>query len=283
MAKLLTHHDPYHIHAFFGLLTLIHFVYRIFLLVADVEDSGFGKSLPQDVFCMIIMILPNLTSFLFTIVPVKKGLDGFTIWKEYRWHATIFTFRSWIFIALFLYEKHFQPEGLKYMPIYRVLICFTTMYCAQLATTMYPSQETTIRGMYSGFWSGFAAGFLQFLGTSFELCGSPKDDISVNYLMVIVIQLNAFNMTLRKKRKVGQTAARTFYSILLASSFYLFNIRRFAEDPPTGLFDPRIKIIYLALISYYFRRCLSYSRFFAWAMGLSCIHIVSNTFDIFNE
>jgi len=250
----------------------------------DVEDSGFGVDVKQDVFCLLIMILPNLTSFLFRIVPIKKhGMDGFTIWKEYRWHATIFTLRSWVFLAMLLYEKHFKPDGLVYKQTYRVIICFTTMFCAQLATTLFPPQVSTIRGMYKNFWGSFAAGFLQFLGTAFELCGSPRDDISANYLMIIIIQLNAFNMTLRKKRKVGPNSARAFYTFMLGSAFYLFTVRRFMEDPPNGIFDPRFKSIYLAAISYYFRRSLRYNRFNTWAAGLACIHMSSNFLGVYRE
>ena len=65
MAHLFSHHDPYHIHAFFGFLTLFHFFYRFTQLLKDVEDSGFGVDINQDILCLLIMILPNLTSFLF--------------------------------------------------------------------------------------------------------------------------------------------------------------------------------------------------------------------------
>ena len=67
MAKLLTHHDPYHIHAMCGLLALVHYLYRFWLVICDVPDAGFGTTpnhLWQDVACMTIMALPNATSFL---------------------------------------------------------------------------------------------------------------------------------------------------------------------------------------------------------------------------
>lgn len=276
MAKLLTHHDPNHIHAFFGALTLIHFFYRFSLMLMDVENCGFGRDIREDIFCMLLMPLPNITSFLFTIVPVLKGKDGFTIWREYRWHATIFTFRSWFFLTILLYTKHFQPEGLVYMKAYRVILVFTTMVCAQIATKSYPPQASTIRGMYASTWSSTAAGFLQFMGTSVFLCGAPTDEISIHYLSIIVIQLNAFNMTLRKKRKVGARTAQACYSIMLGSSAYLFGIRRFMEIPPSGLFDYRLKTIYMAVISYCFRRFLRYNRFLAWSVGMAAFAMMPN-------
>ena len=95
MANLLTHHDPNHIHAILGFTALIHWFYRMYLLTLDVPNVGFGENPALDVLGLAIEIAPNVSSFVFRHVPTKKSSDGFTIWKEYRWHALIFAGKMW--------------------------------------------------------------------------------------------------------------------------------------------------------------------------------------------
>ena len=153
VSTVLTDHDPAHFHACCGLVALVHWLYRFYLLVVDVPDGGFGKNLTNDILSMIVMILPNATSFVFAHVPVKKGTkDGFTIWKEYRWHALIFTFKMWLLQAAILYAKYFVPEGtIPFEPYFRAFLEFGVMAAASYVTSLYPKQDSTIRGMYGSF------------------------------------------------------------------------------------------------------------------------------------
>jgi len=286
MAKLLTNHDPSHIHAICGVLALLHYFYRFRMLVLDVENSGFGQNLQQDVFSMIIMALPNATSFLFHIVPIKKGVDGFTIWKEYRLHAFVFAVKLWLLLAMLLYSQYRHPDtGLKYNVYYRAAFEFATMWCAQYVTNLYPPQVSTIRGMYTGnSFMVFLAGFLQHLGRASIFCGTPdpKDGISMCWLSIFVIQLNAFNMTLRKKRIIGPKTTQTFYTIMLGSAAYLLFFRRVWVNPPSGPFDPMFKALYLALVAYYCRK-QGVDRFSSWIVALSVISLVSTQFGLFQS
>ena len=300
MAKLLTNHDPGHIHAMCGLLALVHYLYRFWLVICDVPDAGFGTTpnhLWQDVACMTIMALPNATSFLFTIVRAKKGLDGFTIWKEYRWHAFVFAFKLWLVMAMLLYRKHFvlptpnsdqqqqQQHGVwKYEVYYRAAFEFATMWAAHYVTSLYPPQVSTIRGMYTNPSLVFFAGFMQFLGRASIFCGTPdpRDDINVLILAIFIIQLNAFNMTLRKKRITGPQTTQAFYSIMLGSALYLFLVRRFLEFPPTGLFDRKLKAVSLAAVAYYCR-LQGCDRFSSWIIALCAIAVASQQFGLFEE
>lgn len=281
MANLLTPHDRYRVHALCGLLALIHYVYRLRLLVLDVEDCGFGTNIRQDVVSLIAMVLPSLTSLLFTIVPTRKGLDGFTIWKEYRWHAFIFAAKFWIFLGLLVYAKHFHPHtGLPHENLCRVVFEFATMYAAKSVTDLHPKQVSTIRGMYSSTWSVLLAGFLQFMGRGAMLYGPPdaRDRMSMCFMGVFVIQLNAFNMTLRKKRIIGPKTTQAYYSIMLVSAFYLLGFRRFWATPPSGAFDPRFKAYYVSLIAYICRR-QGADRFSSWIVALSFMTVLQPLFD----
>lgn len=286
MAKLLTDHDPAHIHALFGLLTLFHIIYRLNLLFRDVRDIGFGSNWQQDQVSLILMSLPNVSSFVFEHVPVKKGTDdGFTIWKEYRWHALIFAGRCW-FMMLFLMacRQYYNSDGdLPYLlnKGFRIGVVFMAMILAKVATDSYPPQVSTIRGMYKSSFTSFIAGFMQYLATSMTLVGSSTDDFGLQFYGLSVVQLNAFNMTMRKKRKIGSFTTQMFYSTMLSTGLYLFLLRRFIEQPPYGIFEARFKFVYLAIIAYVTRVKLRQSRFMAWIVGLTITEVLENKYNFF--
>ncbi|CAB9519408.1 expressed unknown protein [Seminavis robusta] len=283
MANLLTHHDFYHIHAACGLVALLHFFYRLRLIVLDVENAGFARNLGEDLVSMVILALPNLTSYLFTVVNVKKGNDGFSIWKEYRGHSFVYAAKLWLVNAMQLYAEHFQPdEGLQYERAYRVLAEFGTMLGLQYVTQQYPKQESTIRGMYKSPFTVFFVGYLQFLARAGVLYGAPdpRDNITAVFLGVMIVQMNAFNMTLRKKRIIGPKTTQAFYTTLLGGALYLLLLRRLWAEPPTGIFDPRFKNIYLALLAYSCRR-QGFDRFSSWIIALSAMALIDQHFDPF--
>jgi len=289
MANLLTHHDPYHIHACCGLLALLHFIYRFRLICLDVDHAGFGQSRVADFLAMILLALPNITSYLFQIVNVKKGKDGFSIWKEYRGHAFVFAAKLWLVLAFLVYKKHVPPqqddrhqwEATFY---YRIAAEFATMYGLQYVTNQYPKQISTIRGMCSSSISVFMAGFMQFLGRAVMLYGTPylRDMIPTLFLAIMVVQLNALNMTLRKKRIIGPKTTQAFYTFLLGSGFYLIVGRRCWKEPPLGLLDPRFQFIYLALLAYTCRR-QGMDRFSSWIVALSVMTLADQQFGLFRE
>jgi hypothetical protein len=269
MAKLIgRHHDAYHVHAIVGLLTLLHFFWRFGYSVVwrgDRAGAGFGTNMRTDAISLIMLTLPNLTSLLFKGVPTMKPNDGFTIWKEYRLHAAIFAARSWIMLTVLCYQRHFA--ALPYMPIFRGCLATLTMCAATLATASFPTQTSTIRGFYSGGWAVFAAGFAQYLGTAGTLLGTEYD-FGLHWLAITVIQLNAFFMTLRKKRIVGPNTVQALYSLLLLSVTWLFLITSMLTRPPVSLLDERLHFVYLAATAYSLRRA-GLGRFSAWGLALA--------------
>lgn len=277
MAKLLTHHDPYHIHATCGLLALLQYIYRLRLICLDAPNGGFGQNFGRDVVSMLIMAMPNITSYLFTIVNIKKGNDGFSIWKEYRGHAFVFAAKLWLFVALQVYALHFLEHGrLPYERYCRMAAEFGTMIGLQRVTDRYPKQVSTIRGMYHNPFSVFLAGFMQFLARAAMFYGTPdpRDAIPVCLLGLMVVQLNAFNMTLRKKRIIGPNTTQAFYTIMLGGGFYLIVARRLLRRPPTELLDPRFRFVLLALIAYGCRRH-GQDRFSSWIVALAVMEAVN--------
>ena len=103
MAKLIIHSGLMNVHAIVGLVTLVHFFWRFgwaVLWQGNRASAGFGNNLRQDAISLLLLTLPNLTSFLFHEVPTIKPKDGFTIWREYRLHAATFALRSWVMLVL---------------------------------------------------------------------------------------------------------------------------------------------------------------------------------------
>lgn len=135
--------------------------------------------------------------------------------------------------------------------------------------------------MYPSTLGSTLAGFVQFVGTSLILLGTQKDDISLQFSAISGIQLNAFNMTLRKKRIIGGRTSQISYSCMLLLGMYLLVFRRFAEDPPEGMFEPRFQYLYLASISYFARRFLHCSRFVSWTIGLLAMEAAEKQLGLF--
>merc|ERR1712232_894434 len=68
---------------------------------------GFGRNARWDAACLCLMVLPNVTSFVFAKhVPLENKGDNVTIWKEYRLHNLIFVLQSTVFLSLNVYEMH---------------------------------------------------------------------------------------------------------------------------------------------------------------------------------
>jgi hypothetical protein len=163
---------------------------------------------------------------------------------------------------------------------------FATMAAAQYITNLYPKQESTIRGMYKDSSLGILlAGFMQFMGRAAIIYGTPdsRDFIALMVLSMAVLQLNAFNMTLRKKRLIGPKATQTFYSLMLLLGFYMIALRRFWDYPPTGVFDTRLKFLFPASLAYSCRRYANFDRFTSWTIALATIETVNQQFHLWPE
>lgn len=272
MAKLITREDPNHLHAFVGLINLLHHIYRWYLFLKT-GNAGFGLHMELDVISLSIMFLPFFTSFVFKHTPtMKRKNDPWTIWKEYRGHAVMFGCRSILLLGIHLYEQYFVPSGIRGFKYWRIAIVLSSFFVSKSITDMYPKQESTIRGMYKNSIAMTMAGLMQFLGNAGIMLGlfSPDDFLDVQWMAVFVIQMNAFNMTLRKKRISGPKFTQALYSLMLGTAFYMFVLRRWLAVPPDDFLDERLQFVYTAVLAYSCRRC-GCDRFTSWITGLVVI------------
>lgn len=93
MAKLLSHHDKFHMHAILGMLALLHFAYRFAMLFLWTTDS-FQPDL-WAVASYAIHVLLHFSSFQFHL-PTKRLWTKPMIWPEFRLHNAIFAYRNLI-------------------------------------------------------------------------------------------------------------------------------------------------------------------------------------------
>ena len=175
-------------------------------------------------------------------------------------------------LVVLCYQKHFGTLPYWFMPVFRACLATAAMMLAKLATESFPAQISTIRGFYGSGWAVFAAGYAQYLGTAGTLVGTEYD-FGLHWLAITVIQLNAFFMTLRKKRIVGPNTVQALYSLLLLSVTYLFLLTSMIKSPPVSVLDARLQFTYLAAGAYGLRRA-GFSRFSAWGMALAFAEVV---------
>ena len=102
---------------------------------------------------------------------------------------------------------------------------------------------------------------------------SPNDNITVCIVALMIIQLNAFNMTLRKKRITGPRTTQAFYTTMLGAGFYLIFFRRLWHLPPTGILDPRLKFFFVSSMAYACRR-LGMDKFLSWIAAISTVSLL---------
>jgi len=97
MARLITHHDPYHVHKIQGLFILLHFLYRFVLLFytgkmfGNVYADGKTRWEPLwlEMLCVGLHFGTSITSLLLP-VPSKRNMSAQMIWNEFRAHNITF-------------------------------------------------------------------------------------------------------------------------------------------------------------------------------------------------
>ena len=155
MAKLITHHDPFHIHKLLGVLVLIHFVYRflyaallrgyVFCSVAAVNE---GVCSPQqvhwDAACIVLHGLLSWSSLLLPL-PAKRNFSSPMIWIEFRFHSITFASRAVIGSLISLYGL-WPQQSLLLNLMAKLGLILGTCYTADYITAHYGcTEQRTVR------------------------------------------------------------------------------------------------------------------------------------------
>jgi len=222
MAKLLSHHDKFHVHAILGLTALLHFFFRFAYLFGKFQDSftpGVVSALTLGVH-----VLLHASSFQFAL-PKNRLWTKPMIWREFRIHNAIFAYRHLIgaYIGIWLPEFWWRSPGVVSI-LLKVALIFAACKAADVATEHAGSEDkrTTNAMPYPQKTANnveqVAKWFYaksQFAATSLAAFGTP----SLSFLSVLAIEIASFLMTLVRK---GIIETRTYHIVYAASLFIMF-------------------------------------------------------------
>jgi hypothetical protein len=211
--KLVTKEDPRHVHKTLGILVLLSIIWRLSQYGAT--DMGFETRPEWTAPTLVLHLVLNLSAFLFRIPP-RRIDSGFRIWPEYRVHSLVFLCRSLANIFVSWLEMTYSLEP-NYAANYIIVIA--TIAAADLGSmSVGKNQSDSIRKLDVPNYVRYFFSIMQFFATSGCLLGMRRS--SVQFYFVIIIQCNAFLMTLQRKNLAGnKTLVYVYGSGLLLGLF----------------------------------------------------------------
>lgn len=213
LKPLYTKEDTFHIHKTLGILCLLSFITRFSMIFfAGDYDIGFTKYPQWTIPTVILHLLLNVSSFEFKI-PARRISSGYRIWPQYRAHALIFTCFLLATITLYWYEQGYQTGPHHIFNSY--LFPIMTRIFADLGSSYYGDKykSDTIRGFPTPNYVKFFFSYIQLFGSVYFFFGPRK--YALPFMGVMVIQGNAFLMTLRRKNIAGHFTLIFIYGLSL--------------------------------------------------------------------
>ena len=212
--KLVTKEDPLHIHKLFGIICLVNYGYRYYLLIQNGSMDLDNHTATTLVLCHATL---SCSSILFHI-PSIRNKSAPMIYPEYRLHSIIFVMRSVICFFLTYYDCSI---------LYKFGACYLTMIMADIVTARYRSdnQNTTMRDMPFDprikedeqrkiilMQSSQQIGATLYMFGNLDSCFSP----------MFAIQLAAFLMTLVRKNIIDSNMWHLIYNVSLWMNAFCF-------------------------------------------------------------
>lgn len=215
---LITKEDPLHVHKTLGTLCLLSYLWRL-TQGGEEKDMAFASHPEWTLPTIGLHILLNLSSFEFRIPP-RRIDSGYRIWPEYRLHSLVFLCRSLACMTLRWFEQTYQKPPLHVM---NLVIVMASMAAADLGSHLAGGKHQ----------SGFARqldvphgvkyffSFMQIQATAGCLFVDKR--FSIHFIFCMIIQCNAFLMTLRRKNLAGHYTLVSLYAIMLLVGWYICN------------------------------------------------------------
>ena len=146
MAKLITHHDPFHIHKILGVFVLLHFLYRALLVLYrgfvfcsyDNSDLCTARETHVDAICILLHAALSWSA-LWMPLPAKRNFSSPMIWVEFRWHSIAFATRAVVATLVSLYGLWPAHGLINYAA--KVALLLTTCYTADHITKKFGCHE----------------------------------------------------------------------------------------------------------------------------------------------
>jgi len=213
LRTLFTHHDTNHMHKTLGALVLVSYVYRMVNMGA--QDMRFDGG-NQTLLTIVLHAALSLSSLIFRI-PARRISEGTRIWPQFRLHSIIFTCRALAVLTL-LWAARRWPRFQAWMDnshgAANIAVTFAAMLAADAATAAVGKHGSdSIRGWNTSPARRFFFAVMQFQGTAVIMVGLPR--FQTYFFHVLILQLTAFLLTLRRKNIVGHAAVSWVYGILL--------------------------------------------------------------------
>ncbi len=242
--KLFTREDSFHVHKTLGMAALCSYLYRISHF--GKRDMGFCPTSESSdyqvitILTLFVHVCLNISSFEFHIPAKRIQSDGGRIWPQYRFHSLVFTCRGLLCIALNAFYYN-QPKlsqsshGSTFLlPHGNYFVVIGTILVGDIASNywvQYPSNS--IRDLKASPMIKYYFSVMQFLATGVSLVGIRR--CSLHYYMVMVVQVTAFLMTLRRKNLVSHEKNVILYALLLAGGFAVGIYETYVWDPAQEL------------------------------------------------
>lgn len=250
--RLVTKEDPGHVHKVLGCLALLSFAWRLvvvsFIGADDDADMGFASHPQWTIPTLALHLALSWSSFFFTIPPQRIKTDGGRIWPEYRLHSSIFATRSLACIAVNAYHQHFHHQGQQEQPANTtteptftywinwiiVLACMAAADVASYSVGKYHSPS--VRELRAPPAAKYFFSVMQFFATAAHLVAWKRRRSSMYFYIVMVIQVSAFLLTLRRRHVVPHVFNLIAYGLLLvggmATGLYECLLQSHAADCP---------------------------------------------------
>lgn len=288
MAKLITDHDPYHIHKILGVLTLLHYIYRFALLVQygtafpNLEESSSAKY--EAAAGVFLHGLLSWSSLLLPL-PTKRNFTKPMIWPEFRLHSISFASRHIVTTIITLLDLWPKESNLLQHTLARAVVLCGTVHAASRISDKYgdPERRTTnampypstvdeqtqqprIKKQYA---------LSQFAATSVCLLNDP----SLNFAPLLAIQMAPLMMTLVRKGKATSFDYHRIYAVSLYMGYVMVFVRLLTiqqlddNNEDANALDKTIglKALFLLNIPH------SKLRRFTTSMNLAAMSVLSST------
>jgi len=138
MAKLLTHHDPAHLHATLGSLCLLQFLFRLFQVFA--KGTAFPSDEPVWLQCVGVGLHGCLSwSSLLLPLPAKRNFSSPMIWHEARLHTITFSTRH--VVATIITLLNLWPQNVFLNAAMKLAVVLAAVFAAKLVTDKLGDKE----------------------------------------------------------------------------------------------------------------------------------------------
>lgn len=221
--ELITKDDPFHLHKTLGTLCLISYIWRLSQWGPE-RDMAFATHPQYTLPTILLHLLLNLSSFEFKLPP-RRIDSGYRIWPEYRAHSLAFLCRSLATMLLTYYEGVYNKQPNYWMNLVIVLV---TMAAADAGSNLTDHQSGFSRKLQVPNMVKYYFSVAQLWATTGIIYGIRR--YSVQLLYCLIIQINAFLMTLRRKNLAGHYLLVSVYGFLLIAGVLTCTAELFIWD-----------------------------------------------------